>query len=169
MNIETVDPLLTALLASPIRRKAPTETKTATETENEREIVSLDYILRALDTSFPDSIFAGARVRTKPARTYDNIEATSSSEGSHIPYLLARLKAFKSSDWQQLREKLIEFGVAAGLFHDIDVKKFGASAGSPFQTRGSLADHVSRGPLASSPPLISRCLRLGVADCVHQP
>jgi hypothetical protein len=103
------------------------------ETEDERELYSLDGILRSLDTTFPESIFAGAPVRTKPARTYDNIEATPSPEGSHIPYLLARLKAFKSDEWKQLRENLTEFGIASGLFHDIDVKKFGASAGSPFQ------------------------------------
>jgi hypothetical protein len=110
-----------------VRRQEPTETS------DERELYSLENILRSLDSSFPESIFAGAPVRTKPARTYDNIEATPSPEGSHIPYLLARLKAFKSNDWHQLRENLTEFGVAAGLFHDIDVKKFGASAGSPFQ------------------------------------
>jgi AAA ATPase domain len=110
-----------------VRRQDPAETS------NERELYSLENILRSLDTSLPESIFAGAPVRTKPARTYDNIEATPSPEGSHIPYLLARLKAFRSNDWHQLRESLVNFGVASGLFHDIDVKKFGASAGSPFQ------------------------------------
>jgi hypothetical protein len=104
-----------------------------TEADDDEEIFSLQNILGSLNTSFPASIFAGAPVRTKPARTYDNIEATPSPEGSHIPYLLARLKAFKSGDWQKLRENLVEFGVASGLFHDIDVKKFGSSAGSPFQ------------------------------------
>jgi AAA ATPase-like protein len=110
-----------------VRRQEPTET------DGERELYVLESILQTLVTSFPESIFAGAPVRTKPARTYDNIEAMTSPEGSHIPYLLARLKAFKSNDWQQLRASLIEFGNAAGLFNNIDVKKFGASPGSPFQ------------------------------------
>jgi predicted ATPase len=104
-----------------------------TETVDERELYLLEGIIQALVTSFPESIFAGAPVRTKPARTYDNIEAAPSPEGSHIPYLLARLKAFRSNDWQQLRDRLIEFGDASGLFQNIDVKRFVAAPGSPFQ------------------------------------
>ncbi|HTV88872.1 MAG TPA: AAA family ATPase, partial [Stellaceae bacterium] len=90
-------------------------------------------ILRATINSLPRLIFSDAPVRTKPARTYDSIEAIPSPEGAHIPYLLARLKAFKPADWDRLRNNLNDFGSASGLFSDIDVKKFGASPASPFQ------------------------------------
>lgn len=90
-------------------------------------------ILRATIGSFPRLIFAGAPVRTKPARTYDSIEEMPSPEGGHIPYLLARLKAFKPNDWESLRTSLNDFGAASGLFTDIDVRKFRPSPASPFQ------------------------------------
>jgi AAA ATPase domain len=96
-------------------------------------------VLRAIERSFAQTVFAGAPVRTKPARTYDNIEAIPSPEGSHVPYLLARLKAFRPDDWKGLRENLIAFGTAAGLFNDIDVKKFSSSPSSPFQISVNIA------------------------------
>jgi hypothetical protein len=99
----------------------------------DQEVNEVSGILRATERSLAQAIFAGAPVRTKPARTYDNIEVTPSPEGSHIPYLFARLKAFKPDDWKILRENLIEFGTTAGLFNDIDVKKFSSSPSSPFQ------------------------------------
>lgn len=106
---------------------------------SEQDINAFEQIMRATEQSLPQAIFAGAPVRTKPARTYDNIEATPAPEGSHIPYLLARMKAYRPEDWEKLREGLIEFGVASGLFKDIDVKKFGSSPSSPFQLAVDIA------------------------------
>jgi hypothetical protein len=104
-----------------------------------QELSEFTTVLRATERSLAQNIFSGAPVRTKPARTYDNIEAIPSPEGSHIPYLLARLKAFKPDDWKGLRENLIEFGTTAGLFNDIDVKKFSSSPSSPFQISVNIA------------------------------
>ena len=119
-------------------RRAPAASKIPQKVFEE-----FNNVLRATMTSFPPLIFAGAPVRTKPARTYDNIEEAPSPEGSHIPYLLARLKAFKTDDWKSLREHLVEFGDAAGLFSDIDVKKFGPSPGSPFRIAVKVAGPAS--------------------------
>jgi hypothetical protein len=126
------------LISSRVARRREKE-----QSIDEREIDTLRQILFAVERSFPDSIFAGAPVRTKPARTYDNIEASPSPEGAHIPYFLARLKAFKSVEWQRLRANLISFGAEAGLFHDIDVKKFGSSAGSPFRISVNISGPAS--------------------------
>lgn len=100
---------------------------------DENAIQEFSEILHATITSFSRLVFAGAPVRTKPARTYDTIEAVPSPEGSYVPYLLARLRAFKPAEWQNLRRSLTDFGSAAGLFTDIDVKKFGSSLASPFR------------------------------------
>jgi hypothetical protein len=105
----------------------------------EQELQELSTVLRAIERSLAQTIFAGAPVRTKPARTYDNIETSPSPEGSHIPYILARLKAFKPDDWKGVRANLVEFGIAAGLFNDIDVKKFSTSPSSPFQIAVNIA------------------------------
>jgi hypothetical protein len=107
------------------------------------ELNEFGAILRATERSLAQAIFAGAPVRTKPARTYDNIEVTTSPEGSHIPYLFARLKAFKPEDWKSLRANLITFGAAAGLFNDIDAKKFSSSPSSPFQISVNIAGPAS--------------------------
>jgi predicted ATPase len=109
----------------------------------EQAINEFREILRATVSSFPRLVFAGAPVRTKPARTYDNIEAIPSPEGSHIPYLLARLKAFRPTDWERLRDSLNDFGTASGLFSDIDVKKFGPSRAAPFQIAVKIAGPAS--------------------------
>lgn len=100
---------------------------------DERAADEFRDILRATMRSFPRQIFAGAPVRTKPTRTYDGIEETPSPEGVHIPYLLARLKAFRPGDWNRLRESLNEFGAASGLFTEIDVRRLRPSPASPFQ------------------------------------
>ncbi len=73
----------------------------------DRIIAEFNDIIRATISAFPRLVLAGAPVRTKPARTYDNIEAIPSPEGSHIPFLLARLKAFKAEEWNRLRERLV--------------------------------------------------------------
>jgi AAA domain, putative AbiEii toxin, Type IV TA system len=79
------------------------------------------------------SIYASAPFRTKPERTYSPIEASTSAEGSHIPFLLAQAKAFDRNRWTRIKTSLEDFGRQSGLFKKIDIKRLGNSTSDPFQ------------------------------------
>jgi len=84
-----------------------------------------------------------APIRTKPRRTYDPKSERRDPEGEYIPYLLARLNAEKSSEWSKLKDALGAFGVAAGLFDSIEIKRKGASDSDPFQLLVRRVNHSS--------------------------
>lgn len=84
--------------------------------------------------------FASAPIRTRPARTYDPLTDKPSPEGSHLPMMLTKLMAKKATpSYISMRKELVKFGLAAGLFSEIDVKRMGGDDGSlPFQIRVGL-------------------------------
>jgi energy-coupling factor transporter ATP-binding protein EcfA2 len=87
----------------------------------------------------PISGFAGpaialAPVRTKPKRTYDEINDDFKPEGDHIPAILARIwRDEDSSRRSGLLRALGEFGAGSALFKNIGVKRLGKRPSDPYQ------------------------------------
>ena len=63
--------------------------------------------------------------RSKPKRTYDPVQETSSPDGSHIPMLMMRLNRTEEGKWRSLHDNLIAFGKHSGMFSDINVRRLG--------------------------------------------
>ncbi len=74
-----------------------------------------------------------APIRSKPQRTYNPLKEAATPEGSDIPVLLMNMSKADNKAWQQLKQRLVKFGKASGLFTDIDVRRLGKSTGDPFQ------------------------------------
>ena len=75
-----------------------------------------------------------APIRTKPKRTYDETIEDFRPEGDHIPLLLARLYDQEDQEKQsELDHSLVAYGVDAGLFQRLRVKKLGDRPGSAFR------------------------------------
>ena len=90
--------------------------------------------------------YAGAPVRSKPHRTYDPGTATRDPEGEYVPMLLSDIYARDSRRWASLKGRLEDFGRNAGLFDEIEVKRFGTKATEPFKIQIR-----KRGPRAKGP------------------
>lgn len=86
-----------------------------------------------LRLSLPLSTHSIAPVRSRPKRTYDPLKETEAPDGSEIPVALMNLSISRTTEWDGLRRKLIDFGQASGLFSDIAMRKLGGSRGDPFQ------------------------------------
>jgi hypothetical protein len=78
-------------------------------------------------------VHAFAPVRSRPVRTYNPIEESPSSEGSHIPMVLAKTYFTEGGRWQQIKSALKNFGNASGIFQDISVRPLGKPESDPFQ------------------------------------
>ena len=100
---------------------------------NEGTPDNLWSLLRRSAEALGRDVFASAPVRTEPFRTYTPSELAASAEGSHVPLELARTKLRSPEQWDKMKRGLVEFGRAAGLFTDIDVRQFGKSDIDPFQ------------------------------------
>ncbi len=90
--------------------------------------------------------YASAPVRSKPRRTYDPAILTPDSEGDHIPMLLANLAVRDDDVWTNLKQKLERFGSDAGIFDEINVKRFGKSGSDPFQIHVRKSGNKRKGP-----------------------
>lgn len=120
--------------------------------------------LRTLSNRLSRGVVAGAPVRTKPERIYQPIEETTSTEGSHIPLVLARMKGTNAVEWERLKDALDKFGRAAGLFDDITIKRLGKNISDPFQvflkTNGPSSNLIDVGYGVSQVlPLVTELLR----------
>lgn len=110
--------------------------------EARKSLSSLSKILTSLpDFPYVDSM---APVRSQPQRTYDPIEERESPDGTEMPMFLANLKWSGKTDWTRLRDKLVSFGKASGLFSDIDIRHF-EDISDPFQ----IQIKVRGGPIAN--------------------
>ncbi len=78
-------------------------------------------------------LFASAPVRTKPRRTYDPSRLTSDPEGNYVPMLLANTYFQERDKWRELKQRLEDFGKAAGLFDEISIRPLGKRDSEPFQ------------------------------------
>lgn len=88
--------------------------------------------------------YSFAPIRSKPQRTYNPLKENISPEGDDIPIALSNMFRTDKNAWNELKERLIEFGRSSGLFTDIHVKGFGKSVGDPFQLQIKV-----RGPRAN--------------------
>ena len=87
---------------------------------------------------FSGELVASSAIRTKPLRTYTPGLESENSEGSHVPFELAKLARKRNkSDWQAMKNQLTKFGIASDMFDTIDVKSFGKSVSDPFQVQFS--------------------------------
>ncbi len=87
------------------------------------------------DLEFPGSrgnSYSIAPVRSSPRRTYDPLKEAETPEGSEIPMFLMRLSATNKNEWNELKNSILDFGKASGLFADVRVKHLG-KLGDPFQ------------------------------------
>ena len=48
---------------------------------------------------------------------------------------LMRIEATKKKEWNALKQALVEFGKASGLFQNIEIQNLGGSMGAPFQLK----------------------------------
>ena len=109
-----------------------------------------------------------APLRAKPRRTYDPIREAATPEGAHIPMLMMRLDHSEGPAWAELREDLVAFGRAAGLFSNIRVKRHGKQISDPFQLQvkvhsGSHANIMDVGyGVSQSLPILVELLAPGI-------
>ncbi len=90
--------------------------------------------------------FASAPVRSNPKRTYDPATLTPDPEGDHVPMLLANLAIESPDVWKNLKQGLEKFGSSAGIFDEIDVKRFAKSGSAPFQIQVRKYGKKRKGP-----------------------
>lgn len=101
-----------------------------------RELTQFPRILRRRGfPRVPYRVFASAPVRSKPRRTYDPARPIPDSEGDYVPMYLANMYFRKEDTWEHLKDKLQEFGRAAGLFDEISIKQLGKRHSEPFQVQ----------------------------------
>jgi hypothetical protein len=93
---------------------------------------------RALRTLGPPPL-ATAPVRTRPERTYNPIEERRTSEGAHVPMVMAKTYFTNREKWTTLQSSLNRFGKASGLYEQISLKPLGRSSSDPFQIMVKLA------------------------------
>lgn len=81
-----------------------------------------------------------APIRTKPKRTYDEIEDAFKPEGGHIPIRISRILAQESSEEKRTLVELLEdYGNRSGLFKEVKAKRLGVRPSDPFQLRVTVA------------------------------
>lgn len=79
--------------------------------------------------------YASAPVRSKPRRTYDPARSSPDPEGDHVPMYLASLYFQNKKKWEAIKNRLEDFGKAAGLFDNITIKQLGRRESDPFQVQ----------------------------------
>jgi AAA domain, putative AbiEii toxin, Type IV TA system/Protein of unknown function (DUF3696) len=113
------------------RRILNAEVKTNLSSEKILEIS--DFIDDALFPMGTPPSIAIAPIRTKPRRTYDEINDEYKPEGDHIPVLLSRVLSEESPEKRILIDTLQSFGITSGLFKNVKVKRLGKRPSDPFQ------------------------------------
>jgi len=104
-------------------------------------MIRLTRITNALRYTFNENVRATSAIRTKPSRTYTPGSESQDSEGTHVPFEIAKLyrrRAKNSAEWQSFKSSIEGFGSASGMFKEISVKSFGITTSDPFQLQLSL-------------------------------
>ena len=87
--------------------------------------------------------FASAPVRSRPKRTYDPRRPARDPEGDYIPTYLAEVHSQGGTKWNNLLERLEEFGTRSKLFDALRIQPKGDLDGDPFQVH---VKHTSHDP-----------------------
>ncbi len=120
--------------AAPFLEGEDTVKKALTKYIRDR-VMARDGRFGLLDIRYAISVFSTSPIRSQPKRTYDPIRELYDPEGSEIPMYLMRIEATQKKEWETLKQHLLEFGKASGLFQNIELKNFGQALGGPFQLR----------------------------------
>ena len=115
----------------------PIGTSRQIEQHETEELLELVMAATSSDGNRP---FASAPVRSKPLRTYDSSRINSDPDGDYVPACLSEAFSRDPDTWHFLKGRLEEFGSAAGLFNEIEIKPF-ESDGNAFRVR--VKDHSS--------------------------
>ncbi len=107
----------------------------STKKPNKNDLTIITNLCNFIDQSLGSKPYPIAPIRTRPQVTYDAFRDIPNPEGSHIPILLARMSITDSIAWTELRKSLDAFGVASGLFDDVEIRRMGRKEGDPFQIR----------------------------------
>ena len=111
------------------------------ERQSEGENPLVEYVLKkykdigVLGNLYDISVFSTSPVRSRPKRTYDPTREFNDPEGSDVPMRLMRIESTKKDEWEALKQALVEFGKASGLFQNIEIQNLGGSMGAPFQLK----------------------------------
>ncbi len=100
---------------------------------------TLNYIAPLVGTS----TMSIAPIRTKPERTYSQIQEAYLPTGDHIPFLLEQLLRRDSATRSKLLRTLKQFGDESGLFKSFQVRHLGDRATDPFQLLVTVAGRAS--------------------------
>lgn len=107
-----------------------------TPSSERNEIFSALIDFTASSFSAKPHATALAPLRTRPKRTYDELNNDFKPEGDHIPLILDKLlQNSKTGNNNKTLDALHKFGLASGLFEKIDVKRMGKQPSDPFQVR----------------------------------
>lgn len=96
-------------------------------------VKTLVNTVRSASRYLQKRVFASAPVRIQPRRVYTPSELTSLNAGEQVPLEMANQKLTSPEKWQLTKSRLVEFGSKAGLFEDVDIKRFGKTDSDPFQ------------------------------------
>lgn len=79
--------------------------------------------------------FSASPIRSRPKRTYEPMREFYDSEGSDVPMHLLETKNTQKRKWENLKQRLVEFGKRSGLFQNVEPKNLGGAMGNPFQLK----------------------------------
>lgn len=98
-------------------------------------------MLWANATTMFGNIVALAPIRSKPRRTYEQLDAPFQPEGDHIPTRLAQLlKSGRRADRNTLSRALDRFGAESGLFSHVEVKRLARTPSAAFEIIVTVGD-----------------------------
>ena len=95
---------------------------------------------------FHVAAFPGAPIRSSPVRTYDPIRLVQDPDGRSIPALLAYAYSQDPERWQEIKQRLEDFGRTSGLFDEIFVRRLGRYESDPFQLEVRKWGRKRKGP-----------------------
>ena len=106
--------------------------------EQAQRLTQFSELVDGIATQGTFSGIATAPIRFRPLRVYTPGTEVEDSEGSHVPFELAKLaRARDKAQWERLKDELEQFGKRADLFKSIDLKSFGTTSSDPFQIQFS--------------------------------
>jgi len=106
-----------------------------TKLPKNEEIDYIDQILNRFTKKQGSRPYAFAPIRTRPLRNYEPYIDVPGPEGSHVPVILEKIKRLDPEGSKKLLESLDQFGMASGLFKDVEVRRLGKKESDPFQIK----------------------------------
>ena len=108
--------------------------KSRPDTKQTGLLMEFEESLHKIRRTFFPRLIDVAPVRSKPERYYPSfMRKNYDPEGGNIPTILMDLSVQRKERWENLCKELVNFGKTSGLFNNIEIKKTGQSAGSPFE------------------------------------